>query len=137
MSYRLITKATITLANNERQADVRAYAAPKGAPVGEITLNGEATPFKLTGGQGRGTVVRCYMYFMFKGESAYIEITKEEMTELKAKNHATLVTQDKIDTTASVDRMVSEALAEATITPKAKRVSKKAKATEQLEDSPY
>jgi hypothetical protein len=97
MSYRLITKATLILANNEIQADVRAYAAPKGASVGEFSLNGESTPFKLTGGQGRGTVVRCYMYFMLEGQSAYIEINKDQLTELKAGNHALLYTQAAVE----------------------------------------
>jgi hypothetical protein len=119
MSYRLITKATFTLANNERTADIRAYAAPKGAVQGEITLNGESTGFKLTGGQGRGTVVRCYAYFPYNGESAYIEITKDEMTELKAGNRANLVTEAK--PIATPEAPETSEVAEA---PKAIRVRK-------------
>jgi hypothetical protein len=44
MSYRLITKATLTLANVETAVDVRAYASPKGASVGTLTLNGTDAP---------------------------------------------------------------------------------------------
>jgi hypothetical protein len=125
MSYRLITKATLTLNNNESIVDVRAYAAPKGASVGEFSLNGESTPFKLTGGQGRGTVVRCYMYFMLDEVSAYIEINKDQLTELKAGNHARVYTQakvvDMIEQVVAQEQAVEPVVAEA---PKAKRTRK-------------
>jgi hypothetical protein len=96
MSYRLITKATLTLANVETAVDVRAYASPKGASVGNLYLNGTDAPFKLTGGQGRGSVVRCYCYFPLGNESAYIEVTRDQFTELKAGNRASIVTADQL-----------------------------------------
>jgi hypothetical protein len=123
MSYRLITKATLTGATLERMADVRAYAAPKGASVGVFTLNGESTPFKLTGGQGRGTVVRCYMYFMLRGESAYIEISKDEMTELKTGNQFVITTESGHATQESPEGI--EDLAPVEEAPKATRKSRK------------
>ena len=128
MSYRLITKATLTLANIESTVDVRAYAAPKGAAVGNFTLNGESTPFKITGGQGRGTVVRCYMYFMLDGQSAYIEITKAQLDELKAGKHAVLDTQAKVASPEAPDTVedIVDAVSEAAepVAPKAKRTRK-------------
>jgi hypothetical protein len=133
MSYRLITKATLTLANNEFTVDIRAYASPKGAAVGTLSLNGSDVPFKLTGGQGRGSVVRCYAYFPLGNESAYIEITKDQMTELKSGNHATITTQaavDKIiaspeapDTVEDIVDAISEAAEP--VAPKATRKSRK------------
>jgi hypothetical protein len=132
MSYRLITKATLTLANNESQVDIRAYASPKGAAVGTLSLNGSDVPFKLTGGQGRGSVVRCYAYFPLGTESAYIEVSRDQFTELKSGNHATITTQaavDKIvaspeapDTVEDIVDATSEAAEPA---PKATRKSRK------------
>lgn len=130
MSYRLITKATIAINNNERMADVRAYAAPKGAAIGQVQLNGNAVDFKLTGGQGRGTVVRCYAYFMLNGESAYIEISATELASLKAGNHGFRVdvattSPEAPDTVEDLVDAVSEAVEPA---PKAKRNSRKGQA---------
>lgn len=132
MSYRLITKATLTLANNESQVDVRAYVSPKGASVGTLSLNGTDVPFKLTGGQGRGSVVRCYAYFPLGTESAYIEITKDQMAEFKAGNHARIVTQaayspEAPDTVEVLIDAVSEAVEQPTPV-KATRRAKKANA---------
>jgi len=128
MSYRLITKATLTLANGETTVDVRAYQSPKGAPVGSLELNGQDVPFKLTGGQGRGSVVRCYAYFPLRGESAYIEITRDQMAELKAGYHANLVTESGYATQESPEGYDDLAPVEQPA-PKATRKSRKAAAT--------
>lgn len=123
MSYRLITKASFNLAGSTREIDVRAYAAPKGQSQGSLVLNSDYTDYKLTGGQGRGTVVRCYMYFMLKGESAYVEITRDELAEIKTGN---LVTIDTITTVKQAinDSVVIEPAAAEPVAPKAKRTRK-------------
>ena len=125
MSYRLITKASFTLSGNAtREVDVRAYAAPKGASVGTITLNGAGdVSFKLTGGQGRGAVVRSYMYFTHKGESAYIEITRDEFTALKAGGKASVDTITIVAPQGSSE--VIEGLATVEEAPKATRKGRK------------
>ena len=127
MSYRLITKATLTLDNNERMAEIRAYAAPKGAPVGTIEVNGVNRSFQLTGGQGRGTVVRCYMYFHIGTESGYIEITKDEMTTLKAGHTPRIVslvaTPEAPESVEEIEAAMGLAVEQA---PKATRKSRKA-----------
>lgn len=87
MSYRLITKATLVIesANNERierVVEIRAYPSPKRDAVGTLSVNGEDVPYKRTGGKGRGTQDRRYMYFPLGAESAYVEITESEANAL-------------------------------------------------------
>lgn len=92
MSYRLITKAfALSLNGVVRQADIRAYAAPKTPATLTATIGGSEAPIKLTGGIGRGSVVRSYMYFMFNEESAYIEITGAEYAAIKAGAKAEII----------------------------------------------
>lgn len=87
MSYRLITRATLTItpATGEpitRVTEVRAYPSPKRDASGAITVDGKPESYKRTGGKGRGTQDRRYMYFPMRGESAYTEITEAEATAL-------------------------------------------------------
>lgn len=85
MSYRLITRATLTIVaatgdQSTREVDVRAYPAPKRDAAGAITVDGQATTYRRTGGKGRGTQDRRYAYFPHgpAATSAYIEITEAE-----------------------------------------------------------
>lgn len=83
MSYRLITRATLTIVaatgvTTTRDLEVRAYPAPKRDAAGAITVDGQACSYKRTGGKGRGTADRRYVYAPVKGESAYFEITEQE-----------------------------------------------------------
>lgn len=80
MSYRLITKATLTVkpvAGDPVTGEVtlRAYTAPKSPAKGQLTLDGTAVDYKRTGGRGRGLVSHTYLYVQYKGESAFFEIT--------------------------------------------------------------
>jgi len=85
MSYRLITRATLTIVaatgvTTTRELDIRAYPAPKRDAAGAITVDGNATVYRRTGGKGRGTTDRRYAYFAHgpAAVSAYIEITEQE-----------------------------------------------------------
>jgi len=85
MSYRLITiaKFTVTSATGvttEREVQVRAYPSPKRDAAGAITVDGDSTTFKRTGGKGRGTADNRYMYATVKSESAFWAITEAEAT---------------------------------------------------------
>jgi len=122
MSYRLITKASFSLSGAaSREVDIRAFKSPKGASVGNLTLNGGGdVPFKLTGGQGRGTVVRCYCYFFHKGESAYIEVSRDEFAALKSGAQASVDTITMVTPTTPTET-APEPVSEA---PKAKRTKK-------------
>jgi hypothetical protein len=85
MSYRLITRATLTVTNAAgatitRELDVRTYPSPKREAAGMLTLDGASVAYKRTGGKGRGTADRRYAYFPMGTESAYIEITEAEAT---------------------------------------------------------
>ena len=77
MSYRLITKATLTIvaasgvALVPRVIDIRAYPSPKRDASGMLTLDGVMVSYKRTGGKGRGTADHCYVYFPVGTESAY------------------------------------------------------------------
>lgn len=89
MSYRLITRATLTIVaatgvTTTRELDVRAYPAPKRDAAGAITVDGNATVYRRTGGKGRGTMDRRYAYFTHgaAATSAYIEITEQEATAM-------------------------------------------------------
>jgi hypothetical protein len=96
MSYRLIVSAVLSIvsasgAKSEAKKEVRAYVAPKAPATGEIeivALDGSRStaPTKRTGGIGRGTVVRNYLYFPLafggKAESAYVEIDASEAAAL-------------------------------------------------------
>lgn len=83
MSYRLITKAVLTIVSAAgqiltREIEVRAYPAPKRAPVGSLILDGTTVAYQRTGGKGRGTIDRQFAYFPLKFESAYFELTAAE-----------------------------------------------------------
>jgi hypothetical protein len=84
MSYRLITKATLTVlaasgsAIAPRIIEVRAYPSPKRDASGSLTLDGTTVSYKRTGGKGRGTSDHRYVYFPVGTESAYSEITEAE-----------------------------------------------------------
>ena len=85
MSYRLITRATLTIvaasgATTTRELDIRAYPAPKREAAGAIVVDGNATVYRRTGGKGRGTIDRRYAYFPYGAAavSTYIEITEAE-----------------------------------------------------------
>lgn len=87
MSYRLITKATLTIiaadgTTHERVTEVRAYPSPKRDASGAITVDGASTAYKRTGGKGRGTADNRYMYFPLGKESAYTAITESEAAAL-------------------------------------------------------
>lgn len=87
MSYRLITKAILSIVNatgvkSEREIEVRAYPAPKRDASGAIEVDGVSASYKRTGGKGRGTADNRYMYFPAKGESAYCDITESEAQAL-------------------------------------------------------
>ena len=87
MSYRLITKATLTITSATgtpfaRDIEVRAYPSPKRDASGAITVDGVSASYKRTGGKGRGTSDNRYMYFPAKGESAYCAITDDEAMAL-------------------------------------------------------
>jgi hypothetical protein len=89
MSYRLITKASITItpATGEvitAAVDVRAYPSPKKVASGSLTLDGTSVDFKRTGGKGRGLLNRQYVYFPLGKESAYIEVTEAQATAITA-----------------------------------------------------
>jgi hypothetical protein len=131
MSYRLITKALFSIADTNgkttsREVEVRAYAAPKRDAVGQVTINGDFQPYKRTGGKGRGTADRRYMYFPFKHgdkvESAYIEITEAEATALAGG-------VAKLDTiVAKVEQPTEQPKTEATEQPKVEQGAKRVKA---------
>lgn len=96
MSYRLITKATLTVkpvAGDPVTGEVtlRAYTAPKSPAKGQLTLDGTAVDYKRTGGRGRGLVSHTYLYVQYKGESAFFEIT-EAMDKALVGGTATLTT---------------------------------------------
>ncbi len=87
MSYRLITKATLTIVSAAaqtltREVEVRAYPAPKRAAVGLINVDGADVSYQRTGGKGRGPADKQYAYFPFGAESAYVELTAAEATAL-------------------------------------------------------
>lgn len=87
MSYRLITKANMTIKSadgktTERQVECRQYAAPKRDNAGMIDIDGNSVGFKRTGGKGRGTADHRYMYAPIKGVSAFWSITEAEATAL-------------------------------------------------------
>lgn len=97
MSYRLISKAVLTVVSAagvtlSREVAIRAYPAPKRDAVGSIEIDGIATPFRRTGGKGRGTHDTRYLYATYKSESAYIDLTEAEGTALIG-GTAKLVTQ--------------------------------------------
>jgi len=89
MSYRLITKASITItpATGEvitAPVDIRAYQAPKKPASGSLTLDGTSVDFKRTGGKGRGLLNRQYVYFPLGKESAYVEVTEAQASAITA-----------------------------------------------------
>lgn len=96
MSYRLITRATLTIKpltgeSVTGEVILRAYAAPKSPAKGSLTLDGVATDYKRTGGRGRGLISHTYLYVPYKGESAFFEIT-EAMDKALVGGTATLDT---------------------------------------------
>lgn len=125
MSYRLITKATMTIVPLSGDpivsvVEIRAYQAPKGPAKGQINVDGASTDYKRTSGRGRGLVNRIYLYIPFGKESAYFEITEAQDKAIAAGGTATL---EVITTTAT------EPVAE---TP----VAEEPKATEPVAETP-
>ena len=87
MSYRLITKALLTITSadgvkSERIVECRLYPVPKRDAAGTITIDGKSESFKRTGGKGRGTTDNRYMYATVKGQAAFWAITEPEATAL-------------------------------------------------------
>lgn len=108
MSYRLITKGAfkVVTANDEtieRACEIRAYGAPKREADGQITVDGVVTAYRLTGGKGRGTAVKNYLYATVKGESAYIEITEKERAALKGSTITLTSEVVKVEETKSAE----------------------------------
>lgn len=96
MSYRLITKATLTvkpLTGESVTGEVilRAYTAPKSPAKGQIAIDGSPTDYKRTGGRGRGLVNHTYLYVTYRNESTFFEIT-EAMDKALVGGTATLDT---------------------------------------------
>ena len=96
MSYRLITKATLTVKpltgeSVTGEVTLRAYTAPKSPAKGQIAIDGSPVDYKRTGGRGRGLVNHTYLYVAYKGESAFFEIT-EAMDKALVGGTATLTT---------------------------------------------
>jgi hypothetical protein len=67
---------------SSRDVEVRAYPAPKRDAAGSITIDGEASTYKRTGGKGRGTVDNRYAYATVKGTPGYFAITEPEAAAL-------------------------------------------------------
>lgn len=135
MSYRLITRATLTIVaatgvTTTRELDIRAYPAPKRDAAGAITVDGNATVYRRTGGKGRGTMDRRYAYFPHgpAATSAYIEITEQEAAAMIGGTIA--VTSIAAPATAASAPAPTELIApEAPEAPKApRRVKSQAKA---------
>lgn len=87
MSYRLITKAVLTItgatgATSEREVECRLYPAPKRDAAGLIHVDGADVSYRRTGGKGRGTADHRYMYATVKGASCFWAITEAEATAL-------------------------------------------------------
>lgn len=87
MSYKLITKATLTIVDKdgkktEREVEVRSYPAPKRDPQGAITVDGEEVHFKKTSGRGRGADDNRYMYATVKNQSGFWPITEADALAL-------------------------------------------------------
>lgn len=85
MSYKLITKAVLTITNAAgeimtREVQCRSYPAPKRDASGSITIDGADSSYKRTGGKGRGTVDSRYMYATVKGVQCFWAITEAEAT---------------------------------------------------------
>lgn len=127
MSYRLITKATLTVKpltgeSVTGEVTLRAYTAPKSPAKGQLTLDGSPVDYKRTGGRGRGLVSHTYLYVQYKGESAFFEIT-EAMDKALVGGTATLDTV----TDAKPEAPAEPAAEEPTAKPaKAPRRSKQA-----------
>lgn len=93
MSYRLITKAILNVADNApANIEVRAYAAPKGEAKGKLSLNGEEVAFKLTSGAGRGAATKFYVYVPFGEVSAYFEVDADTFAAIKSGKPAVVTT---------------------------------------------
>ena len=74
MSFRLVSTAILTIANESLPIDIRAYPAPKKPASAALVFNGDTVPYKRTGGKGRGLLNRSYVYFIRGEESVYFEL---------------------------------------------------------------
>ena len=81
--FTIRTAAGVTI---EAEKTVREYLAPKSAAVGTIDVEGTPVAYRRTGGVGRGTVVRNYLYFSFPtavaGKQGYIDLSADEAAKI-------------------------------------------------------
>ena len=135
MSYRLITKATITVkpvTGDPIVGDIaiRAYPAPKSPAKGQLTIDGSTTDFRRTGGRGRGLVNHQYLYAMVGKESGFWEITEAMGSAITAGATITVeskATKAELETIqAAVDKHGADAVVAAANAEQAPETSKKA-----------
>ena len=84
MSYRLISRAALTVNALTVEVEFRSYPLPKTAAKLPLVLDGSDATFQLTGGKGRGDEVKCYMYTTVNDTTCFALIPSEFHATMKA-----------------------------------------------------